>query len=173
MSHVRVLQAHDSHLEDLITAFGKRHYFVRQLERQCAGHGKLLVAWTDFTTPAGAVYLWLAPAQEPELRAGLVGVPLLTDLEVRPAFRRQGIATRLVKEAESLAAARSHRLALGVSPDKSELHRFWRNRDYQPWRLWLETTRDIFQDDGTVDREIDYCHVLVKNLVSQPLEGVL
>lgn len=173
MSHVRVLQAHDSHLQDLITAFGRRHYFIRQLQRQAMGHGKLLVAWTDFTTPVGTIYLWLAPAQEPELRAELSGVPLLTDLEVLPAYRRRGIATRLVKEAEALALPHNPQLALGVSPDRRELHRFWRERNYHTWRLWLRTTKDIYRGDGSVDLEDDYCHILVKDLVSQSLEDAL
>lgn len=165
MRPVRIRQAFDPDLPALADSLGQERYFADQLARQRDGHGVLLVAWHAFT-PVGDVYLWLGSAEEPELRARLPGVPLLTHLEVAPKSRGACIGTLLVGTAEQYLVARGHtRVALGVAPDNERVHRFYHRLGYVEWPyppIW--TSRDVYGPDGVVLREAERCLVFVKEL---------
>ena len=101
-------------LEPLVAVFGaERRFFADCLATQEAGGGVLLVAWVD-GRPVGDVFLSLGPADEPEVRRHLPGVPTLVHLEVVGPLQRRGIGTALVRAGEDVARRLGHdRVALG------------------------------------------------------------
>lgn len=62
------------------------------------------------------------------------GIPEIQDLNVLPAFRRRGIATRLLDAAEALVAARSAVVGIGVGlyADYGPAQRLYALRGYVP-----------------------------------------
>ncbi|HJW63533.1 MAG TPA: GNAT family N-acetyltransferase, partial [Actinomycetes bacterium] len=64
-----------------MAVLGQRHFFTDRLARQQDGRGVLLVAWLD-GRPVGDVFLDRGPADQPEVRHHLPGVPMLDHLEV-------------------------------------------------------------------------------------------
>ena len=80
-ANAEVRSASDADLATLVAVLGERHWFTDRLARQQRGGGVLLVAWLD-SRPAGEVFLECEPANEPEVRRQLPGVPRLDHLEV-------------------------------------------------------------------------------------------
>jgi GNAT superfamily N-acetyltransferase len=154
---VRIRPASPDDLESLVQTLGQARYFDNRLRRQEAGRGVLLTAWIN-TTPVGVVYLWLEPAEEPDIRTHLPGVPLLTHLEVVATHRRRAIGTKLITATEAEALWRGHdRIALAVAPDNRDAERLYQRRHYEPWG------RDDVEclDD---ENRPELCRVLVKSL---------
>ena len=60
------------------------------------------------------------------------GIPEIQDLNVLPEFRRQGIATQLLDEVETLAAERSATVGIGVGlhPGYNAAQRLYGKRGY-------------------------------------------
>ena len=74
-----------------------------------------------------------APADEPEVRERLPGVPLMFWLRVDEPFRRQGIGTALIREAESVLRRRGHRRVLiGVDQANLPARRLYLSLGYRP-----------------------------------------
>ncbi|MFG1946791.1 GNAT family N-acetyltransferase [Nonomuraea sp. NPDC048826] len=155
----------DGDLAALVNALGQEPYFRAQLDRQRERHGVLLVAWHGFD-PIGDVYLWLDQAEEPELRERLPGVPLLTHLEVAPAYRNRRIGTRLMDAAEERLRGLGHdRVALGVDPRNDRVWPLYRRLGYEEWpHPPVPTTRRIYLPGGRVEQVPDVCRILVKDL---------
>jgi GNAT superfamily N-acetyltransferase len=130
---------------------GQGRYFAERLERQRQGRGVLLIAW-DGATPVGTVYLWLEPAEEPELREWLPDAPLIIRLEVRPDRRGQRIGTRLMEAAEQIARERGRtEIALGVGLDNKDAMRLYERRGYRLWRAEpIGTRAESYAEDGTL-----------------------
>ena len=149
MTHVRA--ATEADLPALVATLEQPRYFADRLVRQRHGPGALLVAWLD-GIPVGDIYLRLERPDEDEL-ADLREVPLLTHLEVLPAYRKQGIGTLLMQRAERIAWDRGcDRVALGVTEDNTDAIRLYVNRGYVLWRPEpIETYREMFRDDGTIE----------------------
>src|SRR5213078_2132988 len=84
-----VRPATEADLPALVASLEQPRYFADRLVRQRHGLGALLVAWVDGMA-VGDIYLRLEGPDEDEL-ADLRTVPLLTHLEVLPAYRKQGI----------------------------------------------------------------------------------
>src|SRR5215217_3366231 len=102
-------------LEPLGAVFAsERGFFAGCLARQEAGGGVLLVAWLD-GWPVGDVFLSLGPADEPEVRRHLPGVPKLVHLE--DVARRLGHG----------------RIALGVGLDNRGARRLYERLGYIDW----------------------------------------
>jgi hypothetical protein len=76
-----VRSASNADLAALVAVLGERHWFTDRLARQQRGGGVLLVAWLD-GRPVGEVFVECEPANEPEVRRQLPGVPRLDHLEV-------------------------------------------------------------------------------------------
>jgi len=111
---MEIRRASDADLDALLAVLGQRRFFTDALARQAGGHGVLLVAWVD-GRPVGDVLLTWEPADEPEVRRWLPGVPRLVHLEVLGPLQRRGIGTALVRAGEDAARRLGHeRLALGV-----------------------------------------------------------
>jgi GNAT superfamily N-acetyltransferase len=93
----------------------------------------LLVAWVD-GRPVGDVFLSLGPADEPEVRRHLPGVPTLVHLEVVGPLQRRGIGTALVRAGEDVARRLGHdRVALGVGLDNPGARRLYERLGYTDW----------------------------------------
>jgi GNAT superfamily N-acetyltransferase len=121
-------------LPGLIRHLGSEPFLRERLTLQRHGHGQLLVAFRG-PVPVGHVYLWLAPAQEHEIRTELPGVPLLNRLVVDERHRNKGIGTALVDNAESRLRRLGHRqVALGVRVDNLGAIRLYRRLGYLHWR---------------------------------------
>jgi GNAT superfamily N-acetyltransferase len=149
----------------MIRSLGQQSYFADRLRLQAGGHGFLLVAW-ERETALGDVYVWLAPAEEPELRVHLPGVALLTHLEVVSPRRNEGIGTGLLREAERRLSAMGHeRVALGVGLDNPAAQRLYRRRGYEEWPHGaVGTTQVVYRADGERELRPELCRIMVRQL---------
>lgn len=109
---------------------------------------------------AGIVTLHYNP-----LYAGIAGkgVPEVQDLMVVPAFRRRGVASRLLDRVEQSARARAAHVAIGVGlhPGYNAAQRLYVLRGYVPDGLGV-TYDDRFVDEGEAVRFDD---LLVLHLI--------
>lgn len=107
-----------------------RSQYERYLSEQREGARIVLVAFAgrDF---AGYVTINWRPGY-PSFR--VEGIPELQDFNVLPRFRRRGIGTRLMEEAERKASERSAvvGIGVGVSPDYGAAQRLYALRGYVP-----------------------------------------
>jgi GNAT superfamily N-acetyltransferase len=131
-------------LAALVAVLGQRHFFTDRLARQQRGGGVLLVAWLD-GRPAGDVFLECEPADEPEVRRYLLGVPRLVHLEVLGPLQGRGIGTALIRAGEDTARGLGHeQLALGVGLDNPDARRLYARVGCVDWGhgtvvgTWLE-----------------------------------
>ena len=93
----------------------------------------LLVAWLE-GWPVGDVFLSWEPADEPEVRRWLPGVPRLVHLEVLGPAQRRGIGAALIRAGEDLARRLGHqRLALGVGVGNPDARRLHERLGYADW----------------------------------------
>ena len=150
----------------LVKAGGQAGYVADRLDRQADGRGVLVAAW-HADRPVGSVYLWLEPAEEPEIRRHLPDTPLITHLEVfATEDRNRGIGTRLVEAAEQELRDRGHAAAvLAVELSNVDAARLYKRLGYQDWghdrvnciqRDWLP--------NGAMVETWEECSVLVKLL---------
>ncbi|MEV0379028.1 GNAT family N-acetyltransferase [Nonomuraea sp. NPDC050643] len=160
-----IRQAVHADLPALVRSLGQKAYFTDRLTRQETGHGFLLVAW-EAGVAVGDVYVWLAPAEEPELRALLPGVALLTHLEVVSWRRNEGIGSLLLQAAEQRLAAIHHtKVALGVGLDNLDAQRLYRRRGYVEWRHGPVATTDVvYHANGRHELRPELCRILIKPL---------
>jgi len=153
---VKIRPATQDDHELLVRVLGQADYFRNRLGKQENGKGVLLTAWLD-AEPVGAVYLWLEPAEESDIRSHLPGVPLLTHLEVVAAHRNRGIGTQLIAATEVEAAQRGHdQIALAVGINNWDAERLYKHLDYRPWGHGPVECSDE-------ENRIESCRVLVKN----------
>ena len=107
-----------------------RSQYERYLLQQQTGARTVFVAFLgeDF---AGYVTVVWTPSYPPFLAAG---IPEIQDFNVLPRFRRQGIGTRLMDEAERKVSERSGVAGIGVgmSPDYGAAQRLYALRGYVP-----------------------------------------
>nr|WP_225958228.1 GNAT family N-acetyltransferase [Amycolatopsis lexingtonensis] len=153
--------------------FGDRHFLEDRLNRQTNGLGVLFTAWSG-DVPAGLLYLWLEEAEEQEIAAALPGVALLTHLEVLPPLRSKGVGTELMDHAERyLEDLGGHeQVALAVHEDNTRAAALYDRLGYRDWgggKIVCYTYE--VQPDGSVVREPEKCHVLVKDLKSASPHG--
>ena len=101
---------------------------MRYLEEQQAGKRAVLVAWLGQDFAGYLTILW--ESAHPPLRKE--GVPEILDLNVLPAFRRLGIATALLEEAEGLIAQRKDAVGVGMpmTADSTAAQRLFSQRGY-------------------------------------------
>jgi GNAT superfamily N-acetyltransferase len=166
MLEVHIRPASYQDLPALIAELGQEHHFRDCLARQDAGQGVLLMALID-NVPVGDAFLRLEPAEEPELRERLPGVPLLQHLEVHPSSRGRLIGTRLLGVAEQLLREvhGADRVALGVGLDSRDAIRLYQRQGYREWPYPpIATTRIEYLPDGTPRYAPDRCQIMVKDL---------
>jgi GNAT superfamily N-acetyltransferase len=164
-ANVEIRSGSDVDLAALVAAMGQRDHFTDRLARQQYGRGVLLVAWLD-GRPVGNGFLSWEPADHPEIRRHLPGVPELGHLEVVGPLWGQGIGTALIRAAEATARQFGHdRLILAVGVDNPNARRLYDRLGYVDWDhgtivgTWVE--RDQHGSPVTLS---ETCHVLVKRL---------
>lgn len=165
MPDLAIEPADEGDLSRLAGALGHERFLAKRLRFARRGHGLLLVA-TRSETPVGFVYLWLAPANEAELRRWLPGVPILNRLFVAADHRRQGIGTAIVEEAVRRLRAFGHKqVALGVDPGDS-VRRLYDGLGFREWGHGLITGRaDADLGNGRAERRRDETFtILVRDL---------
>jgi len=127
-------------------------------EREVGIRDAWVAAWDGDL--AGIVTLHWNP-----LYAGIAGksIPEVQDLMVVPAYRRRGVATRLLECVEQSARARASRVAIGVGlhPGYNAAQRLYVLRGYVPDGLGV-TYDDRYVDEGEAVRFDD---LLVLHLV--------
>jgi GNAT superfamily N-acetyltransferase len=145
---MEIRRASDADLDALVAALGQRHFFAGRLAGQQSGAGVLLVAWLE-GRPVGDVFLTWEPADEPEVRRWLPGVPRLVHLEVLGPLQRRGIGTALIRAGEDLARRLGQeRLALGVGVGNPDARRLYERLGYADWghgtvlATWQERDHD-------------------------------
>lgn len=162
MTRPPIRAARDEDLTALVEELGQKQFFADRLAGQAADRGLLLTAWQE-NRPIGVVYLWWEPAEEPEIRAHLDGVPLLTHLEVHPTFRKHGTGTALTLAAERELAARGHeQVALAVEESNTDAMRLYTGLGYRDWGHGAVVCHTHEEDDRP--RMVEICDVLVKDL---------
>jgi GNAT superfamily N-acetyltransferase len=167
-SVVEIRQACTNDLDALVRALGQRLFFANRLQRQDAGRGALLTAWSG-SQVIGAVYLWLEHPEEPEISEHLPGVPLLTHLEVVASHRNRDVGTMLVLATEEKAMELGHdRLALAVDLLNPDAERLYCRLGYRRWDHGQILCFDkVVSADGSVRLRGEVCHVLVKTLADR------
>jgi GNAT superfamily N-acetyltransferase len=162
---VEVRPGSAAELAALVAVLGERHWFADRLARQQRGGGVVLVAWLK-GRPVGEVFLDCEPANEPEVRRQLPGVPRLDHLEVPGPFQGRGIGTALIRAAEATARQFGHeRIALGVGLDNPKARRLYERLGYADWGqgtvvgTWVESP-----DDGPPMTLSEVCDMLIKRL---------
>ncbi len=150
-------------VERLIHELGQRDFFQDRIARQKAGNGVLLIAWSS-DHPIGDAYLWMEPAEEPDIRRHLPDVPLLTHVEVREDLRCLGVGTTLIAAAEREVIVRGYRrVALAVEESNERAARLYERCGYRDWGH--SRVHCFAYDDGSgKSRPVEICRVLVKNL---------
>jgi GNAT superfamily N-acetyltransferase len=170
MSDLVVRNVRETDLDDLVRKLGHeqlyyRHLYNDRFDRQRNGLGQLLMACRDGDV-VGVAYLWLEPAEEPEIREHLPGVPLLMHLEVPDAERKQGFGTLLMDEAEKWLRERgTAELALAVEVGNTEARKLYVHLGYREWDHETVECRE-YQVDKNAEPKFETCHVLVKDLVN-------
>ena len=119
--------------------------FERYLTEQASG-GRICLVATVGSHFAGYVIVNWAPTYP---RFVDRKIPEIQDLNVLPAFRRQGIATRLLGQAEAEIASRSDVIGIGVGlhPGYNDAQRLYGKRGYIPDGRGI-THRDRYLREG-------------------------
>lgn len=161
----------------MVRSLGQEEYFSDRLVLQDSGHGLLLVAWQQDATggatdgvaggvAVGDVYVWLAAAEEAELRAHLPDVALLTHLEVVAGRRNEGIGTELLRAAEHRLWDLGHKqVALGVGLDNRDAQRLYSRLGYTEWPHGeVATTEVVYHPGGERELRPEICRIMVRHL---------
>jgi GNAT superfamily N-acetyltransferase len=119
--------------------------FERYLREQHRGDLEALLAFADQDFAGYLTVNW-RPSYPP---LADTGIPEIQDLNVLPALRRRGIASRLLDEAEELAGAHTSTVAIGVGlhPGYNAAQRLYVLRGYVPDGNGV-TVRDRFVHEG-------------------------
>lgn len=157
----------EADLPRLTESLGNERFLARRLRLARRGHGILLAARLD-GVPVGFVYLWLAPAEEPEVRRWLPDVPILNRLYVGSGHRRRGIGRAIIEEAARRLRAAGHKqVALGVGPDNHSARRLYERLGFRDWGYGMIIGRaEADLGSGRTDRRRETFTILVKDLES-------
>ena len=157
---IRLLEERD--IQPIVSAFREIGWsnkrptqYQRYLSEQDEGRRTVLVAIVGGEF-AGYLTIDWRPAYPP-FRQG--GIPEITDFNVLPPFRRRGIGTRLMDEAERRISERSPvaGIGFGLTPDYGAAQRMYVKRGYVPDGMGMRSNdryvkhRDrVTVDDGLV-----------------------
>jgi ribosomal protein S18 acetylase RimI-like enzyme len=162
MRDVTIRPARPDDLTSLIQRLGQARFFADRLDRQSNDRGVLLTAWRDGLV-IGDVYLWLEPAEEPEIREHLPDTPLVTHLEILPEHRRMGVGTELIGRAEELLVERGcDRVALAVEVTNGAAAKLYDRLGYRDWPH--PPVACYSHGDLNGHRRVEICNVMVKPL---------
>ena len=140
--------------------------YRRYLRQQADGHRSCLVATVDAEF-AGYVTVNWRPSYPGSVQSK---IPEIQDLNVLPQFRRRGIGSRLLDEAEALVASRFDWVAIGVGlhPGYNGAQRLYVKRGYVPDGRGV-TYRDRYVEEGaTIKLDDDFVLHFTKRLKGEP-----
>ena len=165
MRDLTIRPARPDDLTPLTRRLGQGRFFADRLDRQSRARGVLLTAWHAGLV-IGDVYLWLEPAEEPEIREHLPGTPLVTHLEIHPEHRRIGVGTSLIGAAEQLLTAKGFdEVALAVEVNNRAAAKLYTRLGYQEWPH--PPVKCYSPGDVNGHRLVEICNVMVKPLAGQ------
>lgn len=121
--------------------------YVRYLTEQDHGKRVIIVAWSDAVFVGYVTLAWnsdYAPMKNEQ-------IPEIQDLNVLPRFRRNGIGSLLLDEAERIASSRSSEvgISVGLHPGYNAAQRLYVKRGYVPDGCGV-TYRNNFIDEGAI-----------------------
>jgi GNAT superfamily N-acetyltransferase len=136
--------------------------FQRYLAQQQAGHLICLVAFFGSPFAGYATVNW-KPTYPGSVETNL---PEIQDLNVLPQFRRRGIGTRLLDEAERIVALRSNAVAIGVGlhPGFNAAQRLYGKRGYVPDGRGVTYAEKFVEEGATVAMDDELVLHLIKQL---------
>jgi GNAT superfamily N-acetyltransferase len=104
--------------------------FERYRQEEAQGQREVLLAFLDSLFAGYVTVNWM-PTYGP---LAVAGVPELQDLNVLPEFRRRGIGSRLIAEAETLVGRRARcvGIAVGLHPGYNAAQRLYAALGYVP-----------------------------------------
>lgn len=132
--HIRLLQTQDIQpIAAAFTAIGwnkPASQYQRYLAEQDAGQRTVFVALVDDVFAGYVTIVW--QSDYPTFSEG--NIPEIVDFNVLPQFRRQGIGSRLMDEAEAKVAVHSPVVGIGVGlyADYGAAQRMYVKRGYIP-----------------------------------------
>lgn len=134
-------------------------------ESQRRGESVYLIAWQD-GVPVGHLELRWAGTARREVARLLAGVPVLSDIQVHPDWQSRGIGSRLMEEAERLAAERGYaRVGLSVATDNPRARALYERRGYRDAGIGQYQSTWLYLDDAGQERwHEETCVYLVKDL---------
>lgn len=157
MRDLEVRSLEDRDIEPIAAAFRAlgwdkpRSQYERYLAEQRQGRRAVFVAFVAGDFAGYLTIIW--SAGYPPFRE--TGIPEIQDFNVLPRFRRQGIGTRLMDEAELAVSERSSivGIGMGVSADYGAAQRLYVLRGYVPdGRGLISEGRQLSHGDSiTVD----------------------
>lgn len=157
MKHLAIRPLEDRDIEPIAAAFRAlgwdkpRSQYERYLAEQRQGRRAVFVAFVAGDFAGYLTIIW--SAGYPHFRDA--GIPEIQDFNVLPRFRREGIGTRLMDEAERTISQRSSIAGIGVgmSPDYGAAQRLYALRGYVPdGRGLISEGRQLSHGDSiTVD----------------------
>ena len=163
---IRNLEPPDSQvIADAFTEIGWNRppaKFNRLLKLQRANLREVLVAHSD-----GVFAGYLNVVWKPEYRPFLEqGIPEVQDFNVLPKFRRQGIGSALMDEAERRIAKVSNTAGIGVGmyPDYGNAQRMYVLRGYVPDGRGLTYKREVLKPLATAPNDDDLAIYFTKQL---------
>lgn len=162
---LRIRPATADDLSAVAGVFAQDQYFANRFKLQESGLGALMIAW-QAGEPVANLYIRFEPAEEPDIRLHLPGVPIINHVEVRSDRRRQKVGSALLTAAEQFLVERGYAIAaLGVIPGNHDAARFYEQLGYRWWgHPNVETFGEVFVGEGSVVRTREFCRVLVKQI---------
>ena len=122
----------------------------RRLARQQRGEGLYLIAW-DGPDPIGHVFVeWPSAFSEPfgPPELALHTVPYFLDFYVLPAYRSQGVGTRVLTTLERTCVEHGyHRLCCAVAADNPRARALYERNGYTDPGIGLSHFSYTYQDD--------------------------
>lgn len=152
-------------LEQHIPSPGLSRFHHARFDRQLAGLGTYLVAWSD-DVPEGVAEVRWDGCAAPEVRRSYFGCPELNGLTVWPPTRQsRGTGTALVTAAEGLASDRGLRwIGLGVGVENDRAARLYHRLGYVETGLRYLDRHHQVEVDGTRREVVEAARFLVKEL---------
>jgi GNAT superfamily N-acetyltransferase len=136
--------------------------YERYLTEQDQGLRVVIVAWSadEF---AGYITLVWHPAYEPLRNEG---IPEIQDLNVLPKFRRKGIGSLLLDEAERIASIRGTFVGIGVGlhPGYNSAQRLYVIRGYVPDGRGVTYRNEFIREGAVVVLDDDLVLHFIKKL---------
>lgn len=131
--------------------------------RQADGATTYLVVWRDGEPLGAGVVNWTG-CVGPRARAAFPEAVEINHLQVRDAYRGQGVGSALMAEAERLVVHRGRRqTAVGVADDNPRAERLYLRLGYRPTGVVDLSEYDWTAADGSVHHAVERDQLLIRD----------